>query len=378
MIYKFNNFLNKPFNKIILWFFLGFIISLVGIIRPKADTLEGWAKNVDLFTDVNLGSCSNGSCSFGYSLTDEYFYDTQSLIKYGYFTSENHSLGTYGDMILNFHRYKSGYLYSHSTYLCFSNNITIDTIETYVGNYSSVLNKVGNLDYNEFLVQTLDNNPFSPGDEFYKCNLIVNLFVPSVDGQNIGTVFMGSTGSTRVSLIGEKYESLGIYTDSVANSLSSVISSSGLATASSINQVNSSINQVKQEVTEINNSVDKVNDTLNDDDTTGATSEASDFFSGFNSNTFGLTSIVTAPLNLIQSLTSQSCSSLHLPLPYLDNKYLDLPCMSSIYSQFFGNFFTLYQTITFGIVAYWVCVRIFNQVKDFKNPEHDEIEVLDL
>ena len=110
--------------------------------------------------------------------------------------------------------------------------------------------------------------------------------------------------------------------------------------------------------------IDAVNDTLNDDDTTGATSEASDFFSSFTSNTFGLTSIITAPLNLIQSLTSQTCSPLHIPLPYLTNKYLDLPCMSTIYSQFFGNFFTLYQTITFGIVAYWVCVRIFNQVKD--------------
>lgn len=124
--------------------------------------------------------------------------------------------------------------------------------------------------------------------------------------------------------------------------------------------------------------LDSLEDTLNDDDTTGATGEASDFFSSFSTNTFGLTSIITSPLNLIQSLTSKTCTPLHLPLPYLTNKYLDLPCMSNIYSQFFGNFFTLYQTITFGIVAYWVCVRIFNQVKDFKNPEHDEIEVLDL
>ena len=134
------------------------------------------------------------------------------------------------------------------------------------------------------------------------------------------------------------------------------------------------VNKLDEQTDAIND----VNDTLNDDDTTGATAEASDFFSDFTTDTFGLTSIITAPLNLIQSLTSSTCTALHLPLPYLDNKYLDLPCMSTIYSQFFGSFFTLYQTITFGIVAYWVCVRIFNQVKDFKNPEHDEIEVLDL
>ena len=126
------------------------------------------------------------------------------------------------------------------------------------------------------------------------------------------------------------------------------------------------------------NAINGLNDNINDDNTDGATSEASDFFSDFNTNTFGLTSIITAPLNLIQSLTSKTCTPLHLPLPYLDNKYLDLPCMTTIYSEHFGTFFTLYQTITYGIIAYWVCVRIFNHVKDFKNPEHDEIEVVDL
>lgn len=121
-----------------------------------------------------------------------------------------------------------------------------------------------------------------------------------------------------------------------------------------------------------------LNDNINDDDTTGAINEASDFFSSFTTNTFGLTSIITAPLNLIRSVLSSTCTTLQLPLPYLDNKKLELPCMSTIYSQFFGSFFTIYQTITYGIIAYWVCVRIFNQVKDFKNPEHDEIEVMDL
>ena len=128
---------------------------------------------------------------------------------------------------------------------------------------------------------------------------------------------------------------------------------------------------------ETNTQLGNLNDSLNNSDSSGATSEASEFFSGFTTDTFGLTSIITAPLNLIGSITSSTCTPLGLPLPYV-NKTLELPCMSSIYSQYFGSFFTLYQTITFGIIAYWVCVRIFNLVKDFKNPDHDEIEVLDL
>ena len=126
-----------------------------------------------------------------------------------------------------------------------------------------------------------------------------------------------------------------------------------------------------------NTQLGNLNDSLNNSDSSGATSEASEFFSGFTTDTFGLTSIITAPLNLIGSITSSTCTPLGLPLPYV-NKTLELPCMSSIYSQYFGSFFTLYQTITFGIIAYWVCVRIFNLVKDFKNPDHDEMEVLDL
>ena len=103
----------------------------------------------------------------------------------------------------------------------------------------------------------------------------------------------------------------------------------------------------------------------------------SNIFSDFSSNTFGLTSIITAPLSLIRSLSSSSCTPLNLPLPFV-NSSLTLPCMYSFYSNTFGSLFTLYQTITFGITAYWVIVRIFNMVKDFKNPDHDEIEVIDL
>lgn len=126
-----------------------------------------------------------------------------------------------------------------------------------------------------------------------------------------------------------------------------------------------------------NKNLNDLKDDINNSDSSGATGDADNFFSNFQTDTFGLTSIITAPLNLISSLTSKTCSNLVLPLPYV-NKNLTLPCLSTIYSQFFGDFLTIYQTITFGIVAYWVCVRIFNLVKDFKNPDHDEIEVMDL
>lgn len=143
--------------------------------------------------------------------------------------------------------------------------------------------------------------------------------------------------------------------------------------------------EANEKLNDINNSIKnqteeqkKTNQTLTDDDVGDSTNKANEFFSGFTTDTFGLTSIITAPLELIGSITSSTCSPLGLKVPFLDNKTLNLPCMSSIYSQYFGSFLTIYQTITFGIIAYWVCVRIFALVKDFKNPDTDKVEVLDL
>ena len=136
-------------------------------------------------------------------------------------------------------------------------------------------------------------------------------------------------------------------------------------------------NQIITGQQNIEDSVNKVDGTLKDDNTQQAQDSAGGFFNDFTTDTHGLTAIITAPLSLISNITSASCSPLVIPLPFVD-KDLTLPCMGEIYSQYFGSFLSIYQMITFGIVAYWVLVRIFNLVKDFKNPDHDEIEVLDL
>lgn len=142
-------------------------------------------------------------------------------------------------------------------------------------------------------------------------------------------------------------------------------------------KTNQKLDKTNEKLDKTNQELGNLNDSLNDDNTSAASNTASEFFSGFDTDTFGLTSIITAPLNLIGSITSSSCSPLGLEVPFVDST-LNLPCMTSIYEEYFGGFLTVYQTITFGIIAYWVCVRIFALVKDFKNPDHDEIEVMDL
>lgn len=113
------------------------------------------------------------------------------------------------------------------------------------------------------------------------------------------------------------------------------------------------------------------------DVTDSDTDAMAEWLEDFSSDTYGLTSIITAPLNTIESLTNKSCSPLVVPLPFV-NEDITLPCMSSIYSSTFGTAFTLYQTITTALIGYWCIVRIFAIVKGMKDPNDDKIEVVEL
>lgn len=115
-----------------------------------------------------------------------------------------------------------------------------------------------------------------------------------------------------------------------------------------------------------------------DSNTTQAEDDAQDFFENFDApDVGGLSAIITAPLSTIQSLLNATCTNLVLPLPYV-NKNLTLPCMNDIYTEHFGAFFTLYQTIILGIIAYRCIRSIFFDLQGFADPSDDRIEVIDL
>lgn len=120
-----------------------------------------------------------------------------------------------------------------------------------------------------------------------------------------------------------------------------------------------------------------INDSINSSDISGSEGAFNDFFGNFESDNHGLFAIVSTPLNFIKSFLNSVCTPLVLPFPFVSQD-VTLPCMEYVYSEFFGNFFSAYQTITTGIVAYWVCVNIMRIVKDMKDSEKDTIEVLDL
>lgn len=166
-----------------------------------------------------------------------------------------------------------------------------------------------------------------------------------------------------------------------------IYDSLGLGVVIGVDDIDSSINTIKEaidSITSVNDSMNNIDNSLNDlsdnitnDNIDSANSNANGFFNNFESNDFGLSDIITIPLNLIKSITSSNCNVLILDIPYV-NKTLTLPCLTSIYEQYFGSLLSLYQTISFGVISYWVCVQVFAMVKGFKNPDSDEIEVIDL
>lgn len=134
---------------------------------------------------------------------------------------------------------------------------------------------------------------------------------------------------------------------------------------------------VTQQTEIINNSITDVNDSINDDNVSGANEKAKELFTNFTTNNHGLTGVITAPLDLIRNLASNTCNQLVLPLPFV-NENLTLPCLSSIYQQYFPSFLTIYQVVVSALVGYKICISIFFMVKGFKDPGEDKIEVLDL
>lgn len=130
-------------------------------------------------------------------------------------------------------------------------------------------------------------------------------------------------------------------------------------------------------INNIQNNTNNINNNLNDSsiDSSSATDFTSN--SAFQDSN-GLDAIIKAPLNFIQSLTSSTCSSISLTIPYIDAN-VSLPCMSTIYNKALGQqLVNLIALVINGVVLYRYCLKILQIVKDAKNPNKDGLEVLDL
>ena len=102
---------------------------------------------------------------------------------------------------------------------------------------------------------------------------------------------------------------------------------------------------------------------------------ATKLFADFTTNNHGLASVITAPIVVLNNITSgqYTCSPISIPLPYMQ-KNLNLPCFTPIYEQHMGALFNVWQMVINGIVGYYLVLQLFAMVKGFKDPKKDQIE----
>lgn len=350
----------------------------------------------------------SSSCSTAVTTIGEWGYNQDMTEAYPGFYSNSLTVvaGSYGAIFRSMFSetmFLTNHLYNMSLYVCYNSSYNIELVNFYTGGATDIINLTYPSKVNSTNFYSVNNIPYAyignsdtadSGDMFTKCGVLVSLFTPAKAGYWFGVQFTGATTfSSRFFVVGYKFTDTGATNGLTSAQVQKVIDNSNLATANDIEEVNSSLEKVSKDINElnetqketneklddVNSSIKDTQDTIKDSNVDDSTSTAGGFFNDFTTDMHGLTSIITAPLNLISSLTSSSCTPLSLQIPFLEsNNTLNLPCMSSIYNEYFGSFLTVYQTITFGLIAYWVCVRFFAMVKDFKNPDKDEIEVMDL
>lgn len=370
-------------KKISLLFLLGFFFFL-----PSADALEyniNYISNYEVpvrsnvfannttFPELAIGSLGdililNASTSTYQNILTRSYQYTKDTILIGY------SYGVYTQTYAG--RQMAGSLYSYSMLVC--SNVSLVNANFNIGLSSYDSYYFPDYDYKSqtWSSASASVSNYVAGSGINYCYDVSGYGAYKVNTSTI-TLHMqpaGTISGARIYIMGYKIEDLGYYhknmLDDIEEVISSELSSAGVATKSDLATTNAKIDKVNQEISDLNDSV-------NNNDTSESTNEANSFFSGFTTDTYGLTSVITAPLTLIGNIASSQCSALPLQAPFI-NQTINLPCFDTIYRQHFGSFYDIYQMATFGLIAYWVCIRIFALVKDFKDPDSDKVEVMDL
>ena len=200
------------------------------------------------------------------------------------------------------------------------------------------------------------------------------IFKAPTNGTCVSIAYSSLNKSTNPQLapfVGYKYSSLGsapLTESQIKNALSS-----------DFNEIKSNIDGLKDEQVKTNKKLDDLNKNQQetnkklDDVNKNLTSEESPKLEGLN-NSAGwlpagpLDSILNLPLSFLNNLStnlSKTCQPVTLPLPFVD-KTLDLPCLSSIYSQIEGldTWITGISIIASVFILFTYLINLYKWVDD--------------
>ena len=224
--------------------------------------------------------------------------------------------------------------------------LKLGTLTLNPGNYTSIAN-TGNSDIS-LVIDELRNYDTSTTKQFtLTSSVLTNVFIRVSPGTYNNVKFKPAimTGFTSIySLPGQK------------------------SCTSKIDDTNKNLNDLKDDISNSNSS--------------GATSDASSFFNNFTTeDNGGISSIITAPLRMINSLISNSgsCNDLSLKLNMVSiEKDVSIPCGSILWSKASSSTITIYHTIVYGLAAFVILRDLYKQIEDIKNPTDKGVKTTDL
>lgn len=364
----------RTIGRILAYLLIGVLILIIGaksgfklfIMPVKASEARNWASTLPAITRAQLYDCttSNSCTDVGMSSQGLTLDSDDSRL---FFAGNKTTLASGGIALqVNVGSVKSGYLYLTNFYLCANKSLgSTTTAEIYTSVYSTPGKSTSTHIATNYM--GLSEAPGNGDQEFSFCRQYSGLYVPNEANNWVSLRIKSSSTISNFypSLIATETKELGIYDEK----LKEIIRTSGLATASSVSEVKEATDKIKEETK-------KTNDTLNDDDTSEADDKISGFFSDFNNNNHGLSAIVTAPLNAVNSMLSNTCVS---PSIVFKGKTISFPCGNILWEKdTTGDFNNLLNLFFGGLLCFWIIKSLFKDVNDLKNPDNDRIEVSDL
>lgn len=358
----------RTIGRILAYLLVGALITLICLKNDKLKSLlfmsvaadtqpKYWITNTDVPTYFDLFDCTESNCN---RVNSENY--TNQLIELNEVggreftvTTREYNLKGNGIVIRTSSnaRYNVGYLYQTTFYVC--SNATMDNaINTIYPSY------YGDAYTNNNVFQSSNSYNLSgvPGlaPTWNNCYAFSTIFSPGENGTYINLRLKSTTQiKGYYALVGFKSESLGLYSGEVK----SIVENSGFATASSVEEVKQATNEVKEETKKTN---DLISDT-SDPDTEDSVNEWS---TKMTDNP--LEAVITLPLsvlNSIQSGLSGTCSPLNVPIPFV-NETLNIPCISTIFSQIDGltELWNTIGTIVAAIMLYQYLIYLYNWIND--------------
>lgn len=407
-----NSFRNGFFcncGKTLFWLFLIIIISLIFqffkidlkdalmVQRVDAATPNDWYDKENYLSSALIRNSSNSST------TDKgsNFVDANTGVSSIKFT-KNISSGSY--LTINTPQINNNYSYNIILYLCGSNSLPELNNNILIGNSLTNTTSITSSYSSQGIGSSLT---IVTGTTFFPYCKQYNFAFDSTSSGNFMFFKFKSSYSSELDYLGIRFYPMGLSNSSVANSITNTQSNilakidrhnelvdNAITNAQNkilqnqesnnnqlINNQNSNTQQqienANSNQAQTNSNLNKINDSINNDNVDDANNSANSFFESFEGNDYGLSDVITMPLSYITKISSAQCSPLTVPIPFV-NQNAELPCMYSIYQQYFGSFLSVYQVITTGFIAYWVFINTFAMVRGFSNPFSDKVEVLEL